>query len=110
MWPLPAIVICTTSVLVASRNFQSAWLMRGMGESAYRLWMRERLGETSLGLFLFCLVAQTLLVGAVGGTLVWFSGWMPSVPLGIGLGLIAYASAVLIYTLISLWRNRGPAR
>ena len=31
-WPLPAVVISTTSVLVAARNFQSAWLMRTLGE------------------------------------------------------------------------------
>jgi hypothetical protein len=37
-WPLPAIVICTTSVLVAARNFQSAWLMRSLGEERYRDW------------------------------------------------------------------------
>ena len=30
-WPLPAIVISTTSVLVAARNFLSAWLMRSLG-------------------------------------------------------------------------------
>lgn len=30
-WPLPAIVIGTTSLLVAARNFQSAWLMRSLG-------------------------------------------------------------------------------
>src|SRR5258705_11172524 len=32
LWPLPAVIICTTSVLVASRNFQGAWLMRALGE------------------------------------------------------------------------------
>src|SRR5947209_14742234 len=31
-WPLPALVISTTSLLVAARNFQSAWLMRSLGE------------------------------------------------------------------------------
>src|SRR4030095_12361046 len=36
LWPLPAIVISTTSVLVAARNFQAAWLMRSMGEQHYR--------------------------------------------------------------------------
>src|SRR6185503_1240503 len=35
-WPLPSIVLSTTSILVAARNFQSAWLMRSMGEEAYR--------------------------------------------------------------------------
>src|SRR5687768_14391190 len=42
-WPLPAVVIITTSVLVAARNFQSAWLMRSMGEQEYRYWMGDRL-------------------------------------------------------------------
>src|ERR1700689_4460977 len=31
-WPMPAIVISTSSVLVAARNFQQAWLMRSLGE------------------------------------------------------------------------------
>src|SRR5512136_899030 len=30
--PLAAIVVSTASVLVAARNFQSAWLMRSLGE------------------------------------------------------------------------------
>src|SRR6202142_1535209 len=32
LWPLSAIVVATASVLVAARNFQSAWLMRSLGE------------------------------------------------------------------------------
>jgi len=32
MWPLSALVISTASVLVAARNFQSAWLMRTRGK------------------------------------------------------------------------------
>src|SRR6476620_10519305 len=45
LWPLPSIVIITTSLLVAARNFQSAWLMRTLGEHEYRFWMSERLSE-----------------------------------------------------------------
>src|SRR5262245_5423349 len=41
-WPLPAIIICTTSVLVAARNFQNAWVMRTYGEENYRDWFVER--------------------------------------------------------------------
>ena len=52
-WPLPAIVISTTSVLVAARNFQSAWLMRSLGEQLYRDWHIERVQETSVTLYLF---------------------------------------------------------
>jgi hypothetical protein len=72
-WPLPAIVIGTTSVLVAARNFQSAWLMRSLGEHLYRQWHIERVQETSITLYLFCLFAQTLLVAGVGAAVIYFS-------------------------------------
>src|SRR6516225_6694840 len=36
LWPATAIAVSTMSVLVASRNFQHAWLMRTMGEERYR--------------------------------------------------------------------------
>src|SRR5512141_2208201 len=56
LMPLAAIIITTTSVLVASRNFQLAWLMRTHGEENYRTWFIERLEETPLSLFLWCLL------------------------------------------------------
>ncbi len=104
-WPLPAIVISTTSVLVAARNFQSAWLMRSLGEQFYRDWHIERVQETSVTLYLFCLFAQTLLTGGVGAAVVYFSDWR-LVPLAIGLGIVAYAVAVAFYTLLGIWRMR----
>ena len=58
-WPLSAIVISTTSVLVAARNFQSAWLMRSLGEELYRDWHVERVQETRVTLYLFCLAGNT---------------------------------------------------
>ncbi|MBI3417066.1 MAG: hypothetical protein HY043_17375 [Verrucomicrobia bacterium] len=104
-WPLPAIVIITTSLLVAARNFQSAWLMRSLGESEYRFWMAARLSETHLGLYLFCLLTQTTLIAGVGAGLVLFSP-ASLVPVAIGFGIITYAVAVTFYTLLSLWRIR----
>ena len=104
--PLPAVIISTTSLLVAARNFQGAWLMRTMGEHNYRAWMGERLGETRAGLFLFCLFAQCGLTAGIGVALLWFGGQL-LVPTGVGVGLIGYAAAVLIYSLISVWRRRG---
>src|ERR1017187_8659312 len=92
-WPLPAIVISTTSVLVAARNFQSAWLMRSLGEQIYRDWHIERIQETSVTLYLFCLFAQTALTGGVGSAVIYFSKWQLA-PLAISLGLVAYALAV----------------
>jgi hypothetical protein len=104
-WPLPAIVISTSSVLVAARNFQSAWLMRSLGEQIYRDWHVERVQETSVTLYLFCLFAQTALTGGVGAAVIYFSeGGL--VPLAIGLGIVAYALAVAFYTTLGIWRMR----
>jgi len=107
-WPLPAIVISTTSVLVASRNFQSAWLMRSLGEHFYREWHIERVQETSVTLYLFCLFAQTALTGGVGAAVISFSEWR-LVPLALGLGIVAYALAVAFNTLLGIWRLRRSA-
>ena len=112
-WPMPAIVISTTSVLVAARNFQSAWLMRSLGECAYRDWHIERIQETSVSLYLFCLFAQTLLTAGVGTAVILLTNWdrQPAL-LAIGLGIVAYAMAVTFFTLLSIWRLRrsSPAQ
>ena len=105
MWPLSAIVVSTASVLVAARNFQSAWLMHSMGEEAYREWYVQRVSETRITHYLLCLAGNTLLTAMVGAALIVFSGgWI--VTIGIGMGIVAYAMAVIIYTLLSVWRSR----
>jgi hypothetical protein len=106
--PLPAIVISTTSLLVAARNFQAAWLMRALGEEHYRNWHLERLRESSRPLYLFCLFAQTSLTALIGAALIFFSRDY-AVPMAIGLGVVAYAGAVTFYTLLSVWRLRHLA-
>jgi hypothetical protein len=105
MWPLPAIVISTTSLLVAARNFQSAWLMRSLGEEPYRYWVVERVRETPMPLYLFCLLAQAGLVASVGVGLMFFSQ-LRLVPFAVGMGIVTYAVAVTVFTLLSLWRVR----
>ena len=105
MWPLSAIVVSTASVLVAARNFQSAWLMRSLGEHVYRDWHVRRVQETRVSLYLFCLFAQTLLIAAVGVAVIYF-GRERLVLVGVGMGVVAYAFAVLFYTLLAVWRLR----
>ena len=105
LWPLPSTVIVTTSLLVAARNFQSAWLMRSFGEHEYRAWMSERLAHAPRPLFLFCLFAQTALVGMLGAGLMYFSGLF-TIPLGVGMGMVTYGFAILVFSLISVWRAR----
>ncbi|MHB8519788.1 MAG: hypothetical protein ACYDH9_03425 [Limisphaerales bacterium] len=105
LWPMPAVIIATTSVLVAARNFQSAWLMRSLGEERYRGWIAEQLRQTSRWLYVMCLLAQTALVAGVGGALMFFCE-RQMIPFAVGMGIITYALAVTLYTLLSVWRLR----
>ena len=101
--PLSAIVVATASVLVAARNFQSAWLMRSLGEEIYREWHVQRIRETRITLYLSCLAGNTLLTATVGAVLVGFSD-LRLVPFAVGMGMITYAVAVAFYTLLAIWR------
>lgn len=103
-WPLPAIMLGTMSLLVAARNFQSAWLMRSLGEEVYRVWHVQRIQETRVTLYLFCLAGETGLIAAIGAVIVLFSDSV--VLLGIGWGMAGYAGAVAFYILLARWRLR----
>ena len=109
LWPLSAIVVATASVLVAARNFQSAWLMHSLGEEIYRQWHVERVQETRIMVYLLCLAGNTLLTAGVGTALIYFSN-LRLAPFAIGMGMIAYAVAVAFYTLLAIWRIRRAAR
>ncbi len=110
-WPLPAIVISTTSLLVAARNFQSAWLMRSLGEHFYREWHVERVQQTNITLYLFCLFGQTALTALVGAGVIYFCDWdRQPILVAIGLGIVAYAIAVAFYTMLGIIRLRRRAR
>jgi hypothetical protein len=93
---------------VAARNFQSAWLMRSLGEEGYRDWHIERIQETRVTLYLFCLAGNTLLTAGVGAAVIYFSD-LAVVPASIGIGIIGYAGAVAFYTLLGVWRLRRAA-
>ena len=75
------------------------------GREALRCWVAERLAQTSLRLYLFCLLAQTSLVAGIGATLM-YSSRLHLVPFAVGMGIITYALAVTVYTLPSVWRMR----
>lgn len=108
-WPLTAIIITTTGLLVAARNFHSAWLMRSMGEEGYRVWYSERVSETRLRLVVLSLLGETVLTAIIGVALLYCGGddsLSGTTVMGIALGIIAYAIVVLFYSSLSLWRTR----
>ena len=109
-WPVCAIAVSTTSVMVAARNFQSAWLMRSLGEEAYRDWHVTRIRETRITFYLSCLAGNTLLTAGVGTAVICFSPDRSGLAtFAIGLGIVAYALAVALYSLLAVWRLRRTA-
>lgn len=103
IWPFPSLVVATTSFLVASRNFQSAWLMRTMGEMNYQSWMSAQVRRTPRSTFLLCLAAQAGIYTSLGVALA-ITGWDKLIPVGIGCGMAVYGIAVFLYTSLSVWR------
>ena len=106
LWLLPAVIVSTMSVLLAARHFQFAWLMRTFGEQNYRDWWLQRLSETPMALFLFSMFGQTAMMTVLGIALLIFSRLENPVITGIGMGIVCYAIAVVLYTLNAVWRNR----
>ena len=104
-WTTTALVVVTASLLVAAHNFHAAWLMRSMGEEAYRQWFAGRVAETPPLLHLLCLFGETGLTALVGAGVIYWSA-MDSCAFAIGAGMIAYALIVLLYSMLSLWRLR----
>lgn len=104
-WPLTAIIVMTAGLLVAAHNFRSAWLMRTMGEVAYREWFLERIERARLSFYFACLCGETILTALPGAALIWFCD-SNTIPFAIGYGIVAYAVIVLFYTSLSLWRLR----
>lgn len=103
-WPLLAISLSTTSLMVAARNLQHAWLMRTMGEHPYRFWFSDRVADAPRGLVLACHLGEALLTGVVGGGLLVFARFQ-LVPFAIGLGILAYAVAIAVFTTLSILRR-----
>jgi len=117
-WPASAIGIATFSVMVASRNFQSAWLMRTMGEERYHQWRVARIRETPIVLYLLCLAGHTLPIAALGFAVAFYGSDLLSAhnpitavaPLSIGIGIMGYAVAVAGFIMLAVWRLRRPTR
>jgi hypothetical protein len=105
LWPFAAITVSTTSLLVAARNLQSAWMMRTLGEEDYRDWHVRAIRQTPLPLYLFCLLGQVVLTAVVGVTLMLFHDGS-RVTLPVGVGIVAYSAAILVYTSLAYWRIR----
>lgn len=106
--PLAAIAVTTTSLLVAARNLQSAWLIRSLGEHEYRAWIAARYQETRRGVFVICLALHAGLTALVGLGLMVFSQ-AQLVPFAVGFGILVYTLAVATFTGLAMRRAARTA-
>jgi hypothetical protein len=104
-WPLLAISLITTSLLVAARNSQNIWLMRLLGETGYRQWFSSRVSESPTWMVYASFFAESVLSSVPGFALLVFSSWQ-LIPFGIGLGIVGYSTAVAVFTALALHRRR----
>ena len=107
--PLSAIVVATTSLLVAARNFKSAWVMHALGEDRYQLFMSDVTDQSSRRVYFICLLGETGLTALLGAAVMVFS-FPLLIPIAIGWGIVGYGAAVALYSLISMWRMRHRMR
>lgn len=105
VWPFPAIMLSTTSILVAARNFQSAWMMRSMGEAEYAAWIHERMAMAPAALFVYSIASQAALTAVVGAAVMSFAP-LDSIPFAVGAGIAGYAVMLLVFSLYAFWTVR----
>jgi hypothetical protein len=103
-WPMIAVSLATTSAMVAARNLHTVWLMRMMGEDAYRDWFGGWMHATPRLLFLGCHWGEALLTGGLGLALVVL-GPLHVLSFGIGVGFCAYGFAVAVFTTLAYFRR-----
>ena len=94
--PFMAVLISVTSVLVAARNFQGAWVVRTMGEEEFRDHMEMQFGRASKRLVLCCIWAQGLLYGSVGGAVVFLT--RDPLAQAAGWGIVGFGLAIAVHS------------
>jgi hypothetical protein len=104
-WPLSAIAVVTSGLLVAAHNFQTAWLMRTMGEDEYRRWFVDHLSRTPLPFYFICRLGEISMFALIGVGLLWVSH-SDSISFAIGLGVLLYVVIVMLFTTMALVRLR----
>lgn len=94
--PFVAVLISVTSMLVAARNFQAAWVSRTMGEYEFRDHWETQFRRANKRLVLGCVWAQGLLYGAVGGALVVLTGDL--LAQAVGWGIVSFGLAIAVHS------------
>jgi hypothetical protein len=94
--PFVAVLVSVTSVMVAARNFQGAWVMRAMGEFEYREHLRGQFRRADWRLVLGCVWAQTALYTAVGVALAATTRELFTA--AVGWGIVGFGLAIGVHS------------
>lgn len=94
--PFVAVLISVTSVLVAARNFQAAWVSRTMGEYEFRDHLETQFSRANKRLVLGCVWAQGLLHGAVGVAVMLLTNDL--LAQAVGWGIVGFGLAIAVHS------------
>ena len=109
-WPPSGVVILTASFMVAASNASKLVMAKALGEEELAALNRRVLLATPPWPGLLLLVTPAFFVGALGGTVLFFYPEASEWGYYIGLGMLVYALAILIWYPIRYFCVRAEAK
>jgi hypothetical protein len=109
-WPPLGVIILTASFMVAASNASKMVMAKALGEEELAALNRRVILATPPWPGLLFLVTPSIFVGALGGVILFFYPDATEWGYYIGLGMLAYASAILIWYPVRYFRVRAEAK
>lgn len=109
------VIVLVPSLLVASRNFGSIWMMRALGEQRMLALQIEAARRRSFREAFLCCLAEAAFLTLAAAVLMVLSGGPRRWAFLFGLGVLAYAIAILVHRtaylrrIFRLAREKPPA-
>ena len=110
LWPPLGIIVFTASFMVAASNASKIVMARALGEKELAELTHRILLNTPPWPGLLFLVMPAFFVAALGGSFLLFYSWEPAWGYYFGIGMFAYAFAIMVWYPLRYLRVRAEAR
>jgi hypothetical protein len=108
-WPPLGIVVFTASFLVAASNASKIVIAKALGEDELAALNRRIILNTPPWPGLFYLILPAVFIAALGAAILFFYPWEPAWGYYVGIGMFAYAFAILVWYPVRYFRSRSRA-